>query len=113
MQTLLRHGANVNDQALCGATALHYAAEDDNPDICELLLDHGAQILPNQNNMTPVLCAAQYCYETVVNMFIYRPGLMRIEEVSFCFVLPESYPQPFHLIDDCCFRIIGCCLRYR
>lgn len=81
VDTLLKNGANPNEQALCGATALHYAAECGHLEVCRLLLDHGARMQKNEHGLTPVLQAAERTHEAVVEMFISRPGLMTKEEV--------------------------------
>lgn len=41
-------GSDPNEQALCGATALHYAAECGHVEICSALLDHGAVLKLNE-----------------------------------------------------------------
>jgi ankyrin repeat protein len=46
---LLERGAKVQAQALCGATALHFAAECGHVAVCKELLDRGAKLLPNEN----------------------------------------------------------------
>ena len=38
---LLELGANPNEKAHCGATALHFAAECGHVDIVRILLEHG------------------------------------------------------------------------
>lgn len=44
VNTLLQNGSRPNDQALCGATALHYAAESGHLDVVVSLMDHGATL---------------------------------------------------------------------
>lgn len=82
METLIDHGANVNAQAKCGYTALHYAAELNNPHICCLLLLNGAKLLPNVYGLTPDLCAAEMAQETLTVLFLQWPQLLKKEEVS-------------------------------
>lgn len=81
VDTLLKNGANPNEQALCGATALHYAAECGHLEVCRILLDHGARLQENEHGLNPVLNAAERTHENVVHLFIERPGLMKEEDV--------------------------------
>jgi ankyrin repeat protein len=48
---LLAHGANPNLVNYFDKTALHYAAENDNPTVIELLLNHGAVIHTHDRNL--------------------------------------------------------------
>lgn len=82
MDTLLKYGADPNEQALCGATALHYAAECGHLEVCQLLLDHGAKLQENEHGLSPVLQAAERSHENVVEMFINRPDMMSTEDVN-------------------------------
>lgn len=66
---------------MCGATALHYAAECGHLEVCRLLLDHGARLLANEHGLTPVLSAAERTHEQLVDFFIERPDLMNKDEV--------------------------------
>lgn len=80
------NGANVNEQAHCGATALHYAAECGHVSICNLLLDYGATLQKNEYGMTAVITAAERTRELVVELFYTRAELLTKEEVlSFVF----------------------------
>ena len=87
VDTLLKNGANPNEQALCGATALHYAAECGHLEVCRILLDHGARLQENEYGLTPVLSAAERIHEDVVQLFIDRPGLLKKEEIITVFEL--------------------------
>lgn len=46
---LLENNADPNQKALCGATAMHFAAECGNVDIVKDLLKFGAQITRNEH----------------------------------------------------------------
>lgn len=46
---LLEKGANPDQKALCGATAMHFAAECGNLDIVKELLKHGAKMTRNEH----------------------------------------------------------------
>lgn len=77
----MANGANANEQAHCGATALHYAAECGHVAICNLLLDYGATLQKNEYGMTAVITAAERTRELVVELFYTREGLLTKEEV--------------------------------
>lgn len=80
VEFLLKNGALPSQQANCGASALHYAAEVNNVDVCRLLLDYGAKLLPNEFGFSPVIMAADRVRENVVNMFVERPDLLTNNE---------------------------------
>ena len=46
---LLQTGADPNDKALCGASALHFSAEIGNVPIVQCLLEHGARMEANEH----------------------------------------------------------------
>src|SRR5688572_7621164 len=54
-QLLLKHGAEINFPDLTGGTALHWAIDNSNIDLCRLLLENKAN--PNSYNLAsqPVL----------------------------------------------------------
>ena len=66
MRILINHGANVNARHDNNQrTALHFAAENNNIDGINLLLDNGAEIdLVNNNNATPLMFT---CYNNDIN----------------------------------------------
>ena len=80
VEFLLSHGADPDEQAHCGATALHYAAECGHTDICAALLDYGATLKCNEYAMTAVTTAAERTRELVVELFYGRPELLTKEE---------------------------------
>lgn len=49
VQFLLDSGARVDERALCGATALHFAAECGHAAVVCALIDHNAKMLTNEN----------------------------------------------------------------
>lgn len=83
VEYLLENGADPNQQANCGATALHYAAECGQVEICKLLLDYGGTLQQNEYGMSPVITAAERTRELVVELFYTRPNLLTVEEVGF------------------------------
>lgn len=49
MKYLLEKGANPDQKALCGATAMHFAAECGHIEIVKELLNHGAKMSRNEH----------------------------------------------------------------
>lgn len=49
MKYLLEEGANPDQKALCGATAMHFAAECGNLEIVKELMKHGAKMTKNEH----------------------------------------------------------------
>lgn len=82
VEFLLSHGADPDQQAHCGATALHYAAECGHVDICSALLSYGATLKRNEYDMTAVTTAAERTREKVVELFYGTPNLLTKEEVK-------------------------------
>lgn len=78
----MANGAHADEQAHCGATALHYAAECGHVEICNLLLDYGATMKKNEYGMSPIITASERTRELVVELFYTRPGLLTKEEVT-------------------------------
>lgn len=80
VEYLLENDALPNEQANCGATALHYAAECGHSEVCTVLLEYGGVFKRNEYGMTPVICAAERTRESVVQLFVDRPGLLTKDE---------------------------------
>lgn len=58
VRSLLEAGANARTKEVDGATALHYAARHDNPEMAKLLIDKGADANEgNQDARTPLFYA--------------------------------------------------------
>uniref|UniRef100_A0A6E8VTQ2 Uncharacterized protein n=1 Tax=Anopheles coluzzii TaxID=1518534 RepID=A0A6E8VTQ2_ANOCL len=92
LQYLLEKGAKVNEQAQCGASALYYAAECGHVEVCEILLDNGAVLSRNTFGLTPALAAAERTRESVVQVFLQRPGLLtKVERIEVMELLGASY----------------------
>lgn len=82
VEYLLQKGANVNAQANCKATSLHYASECGHLEICTLLLDYGGDVnITNEYGMTPFIQAAERTKEDVVEMYCNRENLLTKEQV--------------------------------
>lgn len=60
MRLLVRNGADVNQKCLDGWTALHESVSQDDLEMCEVLVEHGAEIgSRNIYGVTPLFLAAQ------------------------------------------------------
>lgn len=70
MSFLLENGADPNEKAQCGGTALHFAAECGHCSIVKDLLKHGAKMMKNTNNMTPLISAAERARADVVEILV-------------------------------------------
>jgi hypothetical protein len=71
---LIQHGADVNQQDLTGGTALHWAVENSNLPLCEILLKHKAN--PNAFNHAsqPVLINPILRDQSDLKMLLYQYG---------------------------------------
>jgi len=71
---LLENGADHSLKDCFGNTALHYASEKGNLDICQLLVSHGAEVnCLTSENWTP-LHLATFCDKTCVTKYILKDG---------------------------------------
>lgn len=91
VQFLLELGANPDEKAHCGATALHFAAECGHVKIVRELLAHGAKITQNEHGMTPLIAAAERTRSDVVEYFRSRPDVSRQEKVDALELLGASF----------------------
>ncbi len=69
VQTLLKMGANVNDQSETGLTALSYAVNQGNEDVVDALLSEGADIHTGRN---PLLIAVRSNEFRMVEIFLAK-----------------------------------------
>ena len=91
VQYLLETGADPNDKALCGASALHFSAEIGNVPIVESLLEHGARMEPNEHGMTPLKAAAERCQAVMVDYMIQRPEIDKKQRIEALELLGASF----------------------
>lgn len=83
VEFLLQKGAQVNAQANCQASAMHYASECGHLEICSMLIDYGADVnIKNEYGMTPFIQAAERTKEDVVEMYCKREKLLTKEQVK-------------------------------
>ena len=88
---LLQKGAKANVVATCGATALHFAAERGHLDIVRKLMVYGAEILRNDQNMTPLDIAAESGRANVVEYFITHSDCSKLTRIEALELLGASY----------------------
>lgn len=88
---LLESGANPNEKALCGATALHFAAECGHTDIVKELLQYNAEFSTNDTGMTPIKAAAERTRADLVEYLLERPEISKEEKIEALELLGASY----------------------
>ena len=88
---LLLKGAQPNVVATCGATALHFAAELGHLDIVRKLMMYGAEILQNDQNMTPLDIAAESGRANIVEYFITHTDCAKLTRIEALELLGASY----------------------
>ena len=92
VQLLVNANADLDRQALCGATALHFAAQQGHGKILKLLLLHGAKFLPNNHGFTPLFVAAENSQTLIVQQIFAIPNLTSFEErITACELLGASF----------------------
>lgn len=91
VKCLLEKGADPNQKAHCGATALHFAAECGHVVIVQELLANGAIVSRNDQGMTPLLCAAERTKADVVEYLLERPEFEREERIEALELLGASF----------------------
>ena len=79
---LINKGAFVDLQAKDGNTALHYAAQRGHLEVVSQLLSLGAPQLPNNQGLTPLLYACDYCSVEIVDYLINRPECTKEQRID-------------------------------
>jgi ankyrin repeat protein len=72
VRVLLEACAHVDGSDTLGYTALHYAALGGRLDVCRLLLDWGARMVPSKTKFTPLHYAASRGHFSVVKLLVER-----------------------------------------
>lgn len=72
IDNLMRKGVSLETRKVStGETALFIACQEGNADVCQILLDHGAQVeAPNKNGKTALTAAAERGHERVVKLLL-------------------------------------------
>ena len=91
VQCLLECGADPNIRAHCGATALHFATEQKNLDIVKLLVQHGAEMLKNDQKLTPLHVAAENSHAEIFEFFISHIQCTKHDRIEALELLGASY----------------------
>ena len=91
VKCLLEKGADRNQKAHCGNTALHFAAECGHVVIVQELLEKGAEVSRNEHGMTPLLSAAERTKAGVVEFLLGRPEFDREQRVEALELLGASF----------------------
>ena len=79
---LINKGAFVDLQDTDGDTALHFAVEGGHLEIVSQLLSLGAPQLPNNQGLTPLLYACDYCSVEIVEYLINRPECTKEQRID-------------------------------
>ena len=87
---LIDKGAFVDLQAKDGNTALHDAAQRGHLEIVSQLLALGASQLPNNQGLTPLLCACNQCSIEIVEYLIKRPECTKEQRIDALELLGAS-----------------------
>lgn len=88
---LLERGANPNEKAHCGATALHFAAECGHTAVVMELLKYDAKFTANEIGMTPIKAAAERTRAEVVEYLVERPEITKEEQIEALELLGASF----------------------
>lgn len=88
---LLENGANPNEKAHCGATALYFAAESGHTAIVKELLRYNAQFIVNDVGMTALKAAAERTRADIVEYLVERPEISKEEQIEALELLGASY----------------------
>ena len=88
---LLEKGADPDCKAHCGATALHFSAECGHFEIVQSLIENGATIMKNDNQITPLIIAAECGKESVVDYLTSLPDCSREDKIDALELLGASF----------------------
>lgn len=88
---LLENGANPNEKALCGATALHFAAECGFVDVVKELLKYNAKFCVSDVGMTPIKAAAERTRTDVVEFLLDNVQVSFQEKIEALELLGASF----------------------
>uniref|UniRef100_A0A8C4UYH5 Ankyrin repeat and kinase domain containing 1 n=1 Tax=Falco tinnunculus TaxID=100819 RepID=A0A8C4UYH5_FALTI len=78
---LLSCKANVNSRVVCGYTPLIMAVQKRSPEICSVLMEHGADInMPDDDGWTPLHFAAQNGDDRIVRLLLDHQAQVNAQE---------------------------------
>lgn len=87
----MERGADPNEKANCGATALHFAAECGHSTIISELLKFGTKMTKNVSGMTPLIVAAERTRAGVVECLVQKEEVTKEEIIDAYELLGASY----------------------
>lgn len=102
MSFLLENGADPNERAHCGATALHFASECNHYKVVIELLNHGTKMTKNICGMTPLMVAAERTRRHIVEYLVTREKVTKEEIIDAYELLGASYANDK---DNYCLRL--------
>ena len=79
---LINKGAFTDAQSKSGLTALHCAVDIGHVEIVRQLLAFGASQLPNNQGLTPLLYACNFCSIEIVEYLIKRPECTKEQRID-------------------------------
>lgn len=88
---MLENGANPNEKAVGGTTALHFAAECGYVEVVKELLKYNAIFCQNDVGMTPIKAAAERTRCGVVEYLLERPEITLEDKIEGLELLGASY----------------------
>ncbi|KAI8777545.1 protein fem-1 C [Biomphalaria glabrata] len=91
VEYLLKLKAQVNRKSIKGNTALHDCAESGSLEIMKLLLKHGAVMVKDHYQMTPLMAAAVAGFHQIVEYLISRAECSRLEKIEALELLGATY----------------------
>lgn len=74
-----------------GNTALHYAAERGHLQVVKMLIKLDAQVLSNNDGLSPLKLACNACQDDVMKFFVLRPRVTRYEIIEALELLGATY----------------------
>ena len=111
---LLREGTDPDVQANCGATAMHFAAERGCLPVIKELVKFGGQLLPNEQQMTPLHVACDCSKAEIVEFFISRKECCKKDRVEALELLGASYANDRYTYDiDKCYHYFWLAMKER
>ncbi|XP_031557632.1 protein fem-1 homolog B-like [Actinia tenebrosa] len=88
---LINRGAHLNFKDKKGNTALHYAAERGHLQVVKILIKLDAQVLLNNEGLSPLKLACNGCQDEVMKFFVLRPQITRYEIIEALELLGATY----------------------
>lgn len=91
VKLLLDKGSDPNDTMDTGQTAFHFAAENGQMNVIDLLLKYGIKMTKSKNGMTPLIVAADRNNTHVVKFLASKDEVSKNEVIDAYELLGASY----------------------